>query len=138
MKSRLLADELSEMKKTDEKRNLIHEKSLLVKALVEAQQDKGKIEEQIKGKEKEINEKQKEIGTLNFDIITLRKQIISFDEILKHKMSLQVIQEPMIISNNFTQKFILNIFTIGVLSLLFAILIQFVIYDLKLGRKQRI
>lgn len=131
LRNQLLAAELSKIKKNDERRILIHEKSLLVKVPFTAQQDKGKIEEQIKNKEKEISESRKEIEKLDLNIITLKRQIISLDEILKHKSSIQVIQEPMMISDNFTKNCIRNIFTIGVLSLIFAMFTQFFIYEFK-------
>jgi hypothetical protein len=134
LRNQVFALELSKMKKMDEKRNLIYEKSLLAKVIATTRKDKVTIEEQIKSKEHEINKRQKEIEKLNLNIIALGKEDISLTEIVKHEGSIQVIQEPMI-STDFTEKFFQNIFTIGLISFAFAIFIQFIIYDLKLGRK---
>lgn len=128
--------EVKKVKKTDEKTAMVNDRERLTKRIQD--KNKGKTEEtaeQIRDIEKEIAKKEKEIVNLSQEIIYLTNQIPIADVISKQKTSLTVIQEPMIISSDFTGKFFNNILVAAVLSLVLGVLIQFVIYDFKMGRR---
>ena len=136
LRNQLSTLESSRIKKTDERKDLIKEKNILLKAPLKTGQDNVQKEEQIKIKEKQIAERRSEIEKIRQEIMTLRSQLRFFDEVLKNGKSIQIIQTPMIVSANFVERFIQNLVSVGILSLVLAILMQFIIYDFKSARNK--
>ncbi len=131
IKKELSGLELNRIKISGELENLIKEKNRFLATPANTAKDKTIIDEQIKNRQNEINRKRKEIENIDQEIISLKKQIAGLEAVRKNDNSLNIIQAPIVISNNFAENFFKNVIVAAILSFVFAVLLQFMIYDVK-------
>jgi len=134
LKAQRAALELSKLKKTDELKSVVYEYAQLKKA-IPPPQERLKIEEQIRGKGEVVKQKQRELGNIDLDLANLQKQTANLSDFVGQEKTIQIIQEPLVTSMHFMRRFLNHLFVVAVISMAFGIILQFIIYDLKLEKR---